>query len=258
VVYYAFSDGLSSILTLSAGLQTLGFLLLAIKVWYHGGVSGISTKMLGLLVMALALRLSNTLQFQGYLPVDSTGDGPFQCLEILSLGIASGLLFKVMRTRRMTMGGSAQQDQDSMPGLHYIVLACLCVAALAHNDLSCVKCEEDDDSNPFYDIVWAFACNLEAAAIAPQLWMMSKAGGEVEALTGHFIMLTTLARFLSLSFWYLDCRDFVLSFFQHGAYHPELVIIAAHVLQLILSCDFLVLYFKSFGKNVLISRSFEV
>merc|ERR1719160_1295094 len=68
VVHYGLSDGISALLTLAAGIQGLGFLLLVLKVQYRGGASGISLKMLGMFSATLALRLSATIQYSGYLP----------------------------------------------------------------------------------------------------------------------------------------------------------------------------------------------
>merc|ERR1719263_1977154 len=124
-----------------------------------------------------------------------------------------------------------------MPGLLCITLMCAALAVSLHATLN---------QNKIFDILWAFACYVETAAMLPQLWMMSCAGGEVESLTSHFVALTTVARFFSLYFWYLAFEDGI------GLYgnYSEMMIIAAHVLQLVLAFDFLVMYVKSFGQRV--------
>lgn len=231
-VYYILSDGLSSLLTLSAALQALGFALLVLKVRGQSSVSGISARMLGMYSLTEALRLSSTLWLEGYLPSDATGDWLYQCLELLSLVLAFVLMRHVVTKRRTTYAhGAAQEEQDSMPGLPCVVLACSTLAVFLHADLN---------QNPVFDVIWTTACYIETAAMLPQLWMMSKAKGEVEALTGHFVALTALARLCSLTFWYL-------------AMDPspaEAAVVGAHVLQLVLSCDFLFLYITSFAKQV--------
>jgi len=237
VVYNLLSDGLSSLLTLSAGLLALAFMILVLKVHGQSNVSGISAWMLALYTCTLVLRLSSTLFLNGYLPADSTGDWAFQSLELLSLGAAGWLLLHTTKVRSMTFEGAAQEAQDAMPGLTWIVNGCALFAFFFHADLN---------HNPTFDFIWAFGCYLETVSMLPQLWMMAKAGGEVEALTSHFIALTTLARFFSLCFWYLAFEDGIG---LHGNY-GEMMIIAAHVLQLILACDFLAMYVKSFGKRV--------
>merc|ERR1719316_1924660 len=69
IVFNVFTSNLSSLLTFAAGLQTLGFLLLMLKVKGESNISGISAKMLGVM---FAFRLSSTLTHHGYLPADAT------------------------------------------------------------------------------------------------------------------------------------------------------------------------------------------
>merc|ERR1719271_1146764 len=73
-LYNALSAGFSSTLTLGAGFQCLGFILLAMKVQNHKVTSGLSGKMLMMYAPVLCFRLSSTLWLNGYLPVDATGD----------------------------------------------------------------------------------------------------------------------------------------------------------------------------------------
>merc|ERR1719463_780297 len=110
VVYALLSDGLSSLLTLSVGLQALGFMLLVLKVKGQSSVSGISSSMLAMYTVTLIMRLSSTLWLNGYLPADSTGDWAYQCLELLSLGLAGWLVQHVATVRKVTYGGAAQDD----------------------------------------------------------------------------------------------------------------------------------------------------
>jgi len=241
LVYNALSDGLSSLLTLSAGLLALAFMLLVLKVHGQSNVSGISTSMLAMYACTLILRLSSTLWLNGYLPADSTGDGAFQCLELLSLGAAGWLLHHITKVRSVTFEGAAQEEQDAMPGLPWIVLGCGLFALCFHADLN---------HNPCFDFIWACSCYLETVSMLPQLWMMGRAGGEVEALTSHFIALTAAARLFSLCFWYLAFEDGI-GFYGN---YSEMMIIGAHVLQLVLACDFLFMYVKSFGKRVQIGE----
>merc|ERR550537_2019676 len=88
-LYNALAAGFSSFLTLSAGLQCLGFLLLAMKVQNQRITSGVSGKMLMMYAATLCFRLSSTLWLNGYLPVDKTGDHVYQAIEICSLGLAT-------------------------------------------------------------------------------------------------------------------------------------------------------------------------
>merc|ERR1719387_1262878 len=99
---------------------------------------------------------------------------------------------------------------------------------------------------------WAYQC-LELSSFGLAVWLYRRVkhtrrvrfGSEAEALTSHFIALTTLSRVFSLYFWY----NVFEGYFYFRFYFPGGAIIGAHVLQLILACDFLFLYARSFGKR---------
>merc|ERR1719271_1721361 len=110
-LYHALSAGFSSTLTLSAGFQCLGFILVAMKVQNQRVTSGVSGKMLMMYAATLCFRLSSTLWLNGYLPVDKTGDWAYQAIEICSLGLAAYLMRSVFVTHRTT----SQEQHDSMP-----------------------------------------------------------------------------------------------------------------------------------------------
>merc|ERR1719161_3408707 len=51
------------------------------------------------------------------------------------------------------------------------------------------------------DILWTVHLYIDAIAMVPQLWMVSK-GGKINALTAHYIAATLLSNVLGLLFWY--------------------------------------------------------
>merc|ERR1719240_2506095 len=91
-VYNALSAGFSSFLTLGAGLQCLGFVLLAMKVQNQQATTGLSGKTLAMYALTLCFRLSSTVHLNGYLPVDQTGDWAYQAIEICSLALVGYLM----------------------------------------------------------------------------------------------------------------------------------------------------------------------
>jgi len=65
--------------------------LLAASIYWlvpRGGIRGDSADFCLLFIIALCLRLSMTCKFNGYLPGDETGDGPYQMMEGLTLLVA--------------------------------------------------------------------------------------------------------------------------------------------------------------------------
>merc|ERR1719379_1611038 len=169
-LYNALSAGFSSILTLSAGLQCLGFVLLAMKVQNQRAAPGLSGKTLIMYAATLCFRLSSTVHLNGYLPVDQTGDWAYQAVEVCSLILVAYLMHCILVSHRTTH----QETQDSFPlSIQSAVMGCFILAVIVHPNLN---------RWPLFDILWTTGCYLETLAMLPQLWMLSKIG-EVEALT---------------------------------------------------------------------------
>jgi len=239
-LYTALSAGFSSFLTLSAGLQCLGFVLLAMKVQNQRATTGLSGKTLAMYALTLCFRLSSTVHLNGYLPVDQTGDWAYQAIEICSLALVGYLMRCTFVTHRATY----QEQHDSFPlTLQHMVIGCFILAVMIHPNL---------DRWTFFDIMWTTGCYLETLSMLPQLWMLSKIG-EVEALASHFVVLSVLARVCSLIFWY---RGFAELAPAHGGFNfSGWGVMGAHVSQLLLSCDFVFLYLKSFKMSKMVLPS---
>merc|ERR1719335_1996997 len=243
-LYNALSAGFSSFLTLNAGLQCLGFVLLALKVQSQRATTGLSGKMLAAYGLTLCFRLSSTLHLNGYLPVDQTGDWAYQAIEICSLALVAYLMRCTFVTRRSTY----QEQHDSFPvNMQNLVMGCFIFAVVVHPNL---------DRWTFFDIMWTTGCYLETLSMLPQLWMLSKIG-EVEALASHFVVLSVFARVCSLIFWY---RGFAELQPAHGGFNfSGWGVMGAHVAQLLLSCDFVFLYLKSFNMSkMVLPNSYDV
>jgi len=233
-LYSALEAGFSSTLTLSAGLQCLAFVLLTMKVQTQRAITGLSGKMLAMYAMTLCFRLSSTVWLNGYLPVDKTGDWAYQAIEICSLAMVAYLMRCIFVTHRATY----QEQHDSLPvKLQNLVMGCFILAVVIHPNL---------DRRTLFDILWTTGCYLETLSMVPQLWMLSKIG-EVEALTSHFVVLSVLARVPSLIFWYRGFAE--LRPADGGFNFPGWAVMGAHVMQLLLSCDFIFLYVRNFRRS---------
>jgi hypothetical protein len=214
----------TSILTLSSVAHCLGLVLLGVKMISTHSAAGISARSLALEGLAVALRLSSTLMYHGYLPADQSGDYVYQLFDLIALALVVCLLRYVMITNRSTY----QELDDDMP-IHHLVLMSVVLAAVFYSDL---------DDEPVFDILWLTGLLVSVAAVLPQLWMITKANGEVQSLTAHYIALTAVDRILSgLFMWrnrkYITCTPWVGEF-QHSVY----VILLAHVVHIILLSDF--------------------
>lgn len=82
------------------------------------------------------------------------------------------------------------------------------------------------------EILWTFSIYLEAVAILPQLFMVSKTG-EAETITSHYLFALGSYRGLYLLNW-------IYRYYVEGFY--DLIAIVAGVVQTVLYCDFFYLY----------------
>lgn len=230
VVAKEFSDhDFSAVLTAGAGIQTLGFLALLLKVRAQKVVKGISAKTLEMYVAVFIFRLGSTLVKNGYLPVDRSGDWVYQSADILSLMIVLQLLYACHKTCQ----GSYQAEHDTLD-MTRAFLPCLFLACFTHGDLN---------SNRFFDIMWTFSMNLDTVALLPQLWMLTKIGGEVDGMTSHFVAAVVGSRVCAWFFWYYGYGELTPQ--AGGANIPGVTIMIMHSLQLLMSADFMCHYLKS-------------
>lgn len=230
-VWHLVADGaFSCILTLSVMVQCLALALLALQVLSTGSAAGISARALFLDALAICCRLSSTLWLNGYLPVDKTGDHVFQAIDICSLAIAGWLLYQVRVEKRETY----QAKEDSLR-IFPIALCALLLASLVHGNMN---------GRIIFDTLWMTGLLISAVSVLPQLWLITRTGGRVEALTSHFIAAMAVSRILSGIFMWHARRDITCIPWIAGFNHTSTTILAAHLVQMLILGDFGYMYIK--------------
>jgi len=231
-VYHVIAEGeVSSLLTVSVVLQCLSFVLLALKVTSSSSAAGISARTLALDAVSLCCRLSSTLWLHGYLPSDASGDWMFQAADLCSLAMVIFLLYQVLVVHRDTY----QVNTDTF-GVRNLVVGAIMLSILLHADMN---------HKPVFDALWTMGLFIDSVSLFPQLWLISKNGGAVEAMTSHHIATMACSRLLAFAFWYL-AREYVVTApwvegFNHGAWG----ILAAYAVQFLLLSDFVYHYVKA-------------
>jgi len=214
---------------MGAGIQACGFTVLSLKVREQKSAAGISAKMLQMYVLMLIFRLTSTLNKNGYLPVDRSGDWVYQASDIVTLVIVCQLLCRMHTTHSSTY----DREHDTMQVLPMIP-ACIVLGMLVHGDLN---------DSWFFDTVWTIGMNLDTVAMLPQLWMLTKKGGEVEMLTAHFVAAVVLSRLCAFAFWFYGYPELAP---KDGGYNwAGWKIVGAHAAQIALSGDFMYYYIQS-------------
>lgn len=235
-VWHLVADGaFSSILTVAVMIQCLALALLGLQIVSTGSAAGISANALKLDVLALCCRLSSTLWLNGYLPVDATGDHVFQIIDLCSLAILGWLLYQILVEKKHTY----QAEEDSLPILP-MAAGALVLAALLHGNMN---------GRPIFDTLWMAGLFVSTIAVLPQLWLITRTGGVVQALTSHHIAAMAVSRAMSGIFmWY--ARDDITSIPWIGGFnHAIWAILGAHLLHLILLGDFGYFYLKAVAAN---------
>lgn len=233
LVGHQFTDrDFSLVLTTSAGVQCLGFFLLSTKVRKQKSVEGLSSKTLEMYCLFLVTRLTSTLCKNGYLPVDRSGDFVYQMADIGTLLVLLHLLYTMHRKHPETY----DKANDSLAILNFLP-ACVLLAVCIHGDLN---------DSVFFDIMWTLSMYIDTIAMLPQLYLMMKKGGEVEALTSHFVACLFASRACSFAFWFYGYVEIAPEGHHNAA---GLAIILAHSLQLLLCADFMYYYVRSVVKQ---------
>merc|ERR1719247_3309500 len=177
----------TAILTLSVFAQALAFMFLYMQISSSRNVAGISGRSMVMHAVKLGCRLSTTLWLDGYLPTDKSGDWIYQVGDVLSLLLVLQILFYIYVAHK----GSYQANEDTLDVRNLIMVAVV-LAVVIHPNLNAWT--------PF-DILWTVHLYVDAVAMVPQLWMISKACGQVKGFTAHYIGATLVSSALSGLFW---------------------------------------------------------
>jgi len=232
LVYHFIANGeYSSVLTISVMLQCFALTLLALQTLCTGTAEGISAQALILDALALCCKLSSTLWLNGYLPVDASGDGVIQAADIFSLIIVLWLLHRVT----VALCHTYPERQDSFP---IGIVACICLgcAALLHADMN---------RRPIFDTFCMAGLFLSTVAALPQLSLIARTGGRVEALTSHYIAMMALSRMIGGTFMWQARLDITCRPWVKGFNHAVWAILGAHFLHVLLLGDFAFFYIRA-------------
>lgn len=223
----------SALVTFSAAFTALGFALLLMQVQRRKGVLSISLRSLYLYGIALACRLYSTLQYNGYLPVDRSGDWLYQLIETVAFVSVVVLIIQVKKIHTESCLVGVDTCNAAV-----LLFACLIIALAVHPRLN---------NSMLPDVLWTLALYVETVAMVPQLFLLTKLGGEVDSLQGHYIACMFMARLLMMRFW-VTCYEELR---PKGAEYnlPGLGVIGSQLLQVVLFADFMHLYVKSHRNN---------
>lgn len=226
-----FSDqDFSAVLTISAAVQCLGFLLLLLKVRTQKTAAGISSKTLEMYALVFLFRLSSTLVKNGYIPVDRSGDWCYQAADVMSLLLVAQLLYCCQVTHKATY----QFQLDSFDPWSGLIPACVVLAIFVHGDL---------DSSPLFDIAWTISLHVDAFALVPQLVMFGKLEGDADGLNYHYVASLCVSRWFAFLFWHEGWSELAPE--DGGRNTAGMMIYGAHIVMVASSAAFMLRYVRA-------------
>lgn len=230
LIWQTFHDiGLSTLLTFAVLVQVMALSALLMAIHVRRSVAGLSLKSILMQGVSFFLRLCSTSWLKGYIPVDSTGDWLYQFADFCALCLCLQLAYLVSVTYRRSY--QAEQDSFAAP---QVVVFCFLLAVLVHPDLN---------NRPFFDAIWTASLYVDVVSTLPQLWMIGKIGGKVDALSAHYVFLIAVSRFVDMIFWYYGFEELAP---ENGGFNlAGWVVLGAHLVHLLLMWDFIFCYVRS-------------
>merc|ERR1719160_1386473 len=154
-------------------------------------------------------------------------------VEILQVGSLL-MVVDVVRSVLVTYRKSYQEDLDVLH-VKYLIPSCVVLATVVHPLFS---------KGTWFSFCWTTYLYLDCLALMPQVVMMTRGAGKVEAPVAHFVAATAMSRVMDLSFWYYDF-DLGVQGFYHGFNYSGWLIVFWHVVNLAIVADFMYYYVKA-------------
>eukprot|EP00929_Paragymnodinium_shiwhaense_P064994 TRINITY_DN3262_c0_g2_i3.p1 TRINITY_DN3262_c0_g2~~TRINITY_DN3262_c0_g2_i3.p1 ORF type:complete len:322 (-),score=79.70 TRINITY_DN3262_c0_g2_i3:86-1051(-) len=207
--------------------ETCGLLILHRKITQQKSVAGISASSVVMYFVVYVLRQYVMLPPLQWSSLDDWLTTILQMPQIFLTGAVLHLIYGVHRR-------SYQEDLDVVKAWQ-IVPACILLSVPLH---------------PFFQsgfvFSYEFGCYmwLDVLALLPQVIMMARGAGKIEAPIAHFVAATTLSRCTDLSFWYYNF-DQGEQGYLFGINYTGILIVSSQVIGLLLVADFMYYYLKA-------------
>lgn len=187
--------------------HVLAILLLLAKIWKTRSAAGISGKSQMLFALVFLTRYLDL--FVSFVSVYNS------VMKILFISTSCTTVYLIYKKFKSTYDG----NHDTFR-VEFLLVPSIILALIFHYEFTT------------REILWAFSIFLEAGAILPQLFMVSKTG-EAENITSHYLFALGSYRALYILNW-------VFRYYTEG--HIDYIAVVCGVIQTILYCDFFYLY----------------
>lgn len=185
----------------------LAIILLVIKIWRTRSCAGISGRSQILFTIVFLTR---------YLDLFTNFVSPYNSVMKVIYIMASCATVYLMLVK---FKATYDRNHDTFR-IEFLLLPCLVLSLVINHEFTVME------------ILWTFSIYLEAVAILPQLFMLSKTG-EAETITSHYLFALGLYRALYIVNW-------VYRYYAEEFFDP--IAVVAGCVQTVLYADFFYLY----------------
>nr|CAH0110151.1 unnamed protein product [Daphnia galeata] len=185
----------------------LAIVILLLKIWKSRSCAGISGKSQFLFALVYTTRYLDLLT--NYVSLYNS------FMKVIFIAASYGTLYLMYVKFRATY----DRNHDTFR-VELLLIPVAALALLFNHEFSVME------------VLWAFSIYLEAVAILPQLFMVSKTG-EAESITSHYLFALGSYRALYILNWIYR---------YYGESFQDWIAVVAGIVQTILYCDFFYLY----------------
>ncbi|XP_054615215.1 ER lumen protein-retaining receptor 3-like [Dunckerocampus dactyliophorus] len=194
----------------------VAIIILLLKIWRSKSCAGISGKSQVLFAVVYSSR---------YLDLFTTFISPYNTfMKVVFLGLSYATVYLIYSRFR-----SSYDSGNDTFRLEFLLVPVTGLAFLETYTITIVE------------FLWTFSILLEAVAIMPQLFMITKTG-EAESITTHYLFFLGLYRALYIGNWVWR---------YYTEYYIDEVAVVSGVVQTIFYCDFFYLYITKVLKGKL-------
>jgi len=185
----------------------IAIIILLLKIWKTRSCSGISGKSQVLFASVFTTRYLDL--FSNFISVYNS------LMKIIFIGTSYFTVYLIYIKFKATY----DKNHDTFR-VEFLLLPVFLLALLINHEFT------------LFEVLWTFSIYLEAVAILPQLFMISRTG-EAETITSHYLFALGSYRALYLLNW-------IYRYYMEG-FH-DWIAVSAGCVQTILYCDFFYLY----------------
>jgi len=214
---------------MSCIIEAFGLISLRWKISCRGHVNGLSGMSMIMFTLTYTMREWET--FVGAeVPWVTINGMCLELLQIFSCALVYINLWSIFKTYR----SSYQEDSDVLK-VKYLIPGCLLLGLMLHPQFR---------QGWTYNLSWAISFYIDVLALLPQVVMMQRGSGKIEAPIAHFVAATAFSRMSDLTFWY-SRWDRAPTRLPEGM----TIIVVFHIISLLLVADFMYYYIKASLNN---------